>query len=89
MSAVREQAKATEEEIQSCIEHLVAAATAMLRERGAVLICDLETIKYQKEKELGPRKEELESLLSGIRGGSPAGGCSLGRGDQESREPPL
>ena len=39
----------------------------MLRNREVVLINDVETIKYHKEKELQLQKDELEFLLSGIR----------------------
>ena len=66
MSGVREQAKATEEEIHSTIEHLIVAVTRMLRDREAALLSDVETTKHQKEKELQLQKE-LEFLLSGIR----------------------
>ena len=67
MNGVREQAKMTEEEIHSTIERLIAAVTAMLRDREAALINDVETTKHQKEKELQLQKDELEFLLSGIR----------------------
>ena len=67
MVVVREQAKVTEEEIHSTIENLIAAVTGMLRDREAVLISDVETIKHQKEKELQLQKDDLEFLLSGIR----------------------
>jgi len=67
MSGVREQTKATEEEIHSTIEHLIATVTAMLRDREAALISDVETAKHQKEKELQLQKDDLEFLLSGIR----------------------
>ena len=67
MSGVREQAKATEEEIHSTIEHLIVAVTRMLRDREAALLSDVETTKHQKEKELQLQKDELASLLSGIR----------------------
>ena len=67
MNGVREQAKVTEEEIHSTIEHLIAAVTTMLRDREAALINDVETTKHQKEKELQLQKDELEFLLSGIR----------------------
>ena len=67
MVGVREQAKVTENEIHSAISSLIAAVTMMLRDREAVLISDVETTKYQKEKELQLQKDELEFLLSGIR----------------------
>ena len=67
MSGVREQAKVTENEIHSTINHLIFAVTGMLRDREAVLISDVEAIKHQKEKELQLQKDELEFLLSGIR----------------------
>jgi len=67
MGQVREQAKVTENEIQSTIEHLIVVVTGMLRDREVVLINDAETIKHQKEKELQLQKDELEFLLSGIR----------------------
>ena len=67
MSGVREQAKATEVEIQSTIERLISAAIGMLRDREVVLINDVETIKHQKEKELQLQKDEVEFLLAGIR----------------------
>jgi len=63
MSGVREQAKATEEEIHSTIEKLIS----LLRDREVALLSDVETTKHQKEKELHLQKEELEFLLSGIR----------------------
>ena len=63
MSGVREQAKATEEEIHSTIERLIS----LLRDREVVLINDVETIKHQKEKELQLQKDEVEFLLAGIR----------------------
>jgi len=63
MSGVREQAKATEEEIHSTIEMLIS----LLRDREVVLINDVETIKHQKEKELQLQKDDIEFLLSGIR----------------------
>jgi len=63
MSGVREQAKATEEEIHSTIEKLIS----LLRDREVVLINDVETIKHQKEKELQLQKDEVEFLLVGIR----------------------
>ena len=63
MSDVREQAKATENEIHSTIEKLIS----LLRDREVVLINDVETIKHQKEKELQLQKDEVEFLLSGIR----------------------
>ena len=62
MSGVREQAKATEEEIHSTIEMLIS----LLRDREVVLINDVETIKHQKEKELQLEKDELEFLLARI-----------------------
>jgi len=43
------------------------AVTAMLRDREAALLSDVEDIKHQKEKELQLQKDELEFLLSGIR----------------------
>ena len=67
MSGVREQAKATEVEIQSTIERLISAAIGMLRDREVVLINDVETIKHQKEKELQLQKDEVEFLLDGVR----------------------
>ena len=67
MSEVREQAKVTENEIHSTIEKLISAVTGMLRDREAVLISDVETVRHQKEKELQLQKDELEFLLSGIR----------------------
>ena len=67
MIGVREQAKVTEDEIHSTINHLIASVTGMLRNREAVLINDVETIKHHKEKELQLQKDELEFLLSGIR----------------------
>jgi len=67
MIGVREQAKVTEDEIHSTINHLIASVTGMLRDRETVLIGDVETIKYHKEKELQLQKDELEFLLSGIR----------------------
>ena len=63
MVTVRKQAKATEEEIHITIESLIS----LLREREAALINDVETAKYEKEKELQVQKDELEFLLSGIR----------------------
>jgi len=63
MNGVREQAKATEEEIHSTIERLIS----LLRDREVVLINDVETIKHQKEKELQLQKDEVEFLLAGIR----------------------
>ena len=67
MAGVREQAKKIEEDIHSTIEHLIVAVTAMLRDREAALLSDVEDIKHQKEKELQLQKDELEFLLSGIR----------------------
>ena len=66
MSDVREQAKATENEIHSTIERLISAAIGMLRDREVVLISDVETIKHEKEKELQLQKDEIEFLLAGI-----------------------
>ena len=63
MSGVRDQAKATEEEIHSTIERLIS----LLRDREVVLINDVETIKHQKEKELQLQMDEIEFLLAGIR----------------------
>ena len=63
MNGVREQAKATEDEIHSTIERLIS----LLRDREVVLINDVETIKHQKEKELQLQKDEVEFLLAGIR----------------------
>ena len=63
MSEVREQAKATEDEIHSTIERLIS----LLRDREVVLINDVETIKHQKEKKLQLQKDEVEFLLAGIR----------------------
>ena len=63
MSEVCEQAKVTENEIHSTIERLIS----LLRDREAVLISDVETVRHQKEKELQLQKDELEFLLSGIR----------------------
>ena len=45
----------------------ILSLTGMLRNREVVLINDVETIKYHKEKELQLQKDELEFLLSGIR----------------------
>ena len=67
MSEVREQAKVTENEIHSTIESLISTVIGMLRDREAVLINDVETVRHQKEKELQLQKDELEFLLSGIR----------------------
>ena len=53
--------------IHSDIEKLIPVVIAMLRDREAALISDVETIKHQKEKELQLQKDELEFLLSGIR----------------------
>ena len=63
MSGVREQAKATEDEIHFTIEKLIS----LLRNREIVLINDVETIKHQKEKELQLHKDVVEFLLAGIR----------------------
>jgi len=63
MSAVREVAKATEDEIHFTFESLIS----LLRDREAALISDVETVGHQKEKELQLQKDELEFLLSGIR----------------------
>jgi len=63
MSAVREQAKATEEVIPATIEMLIS----LLRDREVSLINDVETAKHQKEKELQLQKDDLEFLLSGVR----------------------
>ena len=63
MSEVREQAKVKENEIHSTIENLIFAVTGMLRDREAVLISDVETVRHQKEKELQLQKDELEFLL--------------------------
>jgi len=63
MSGVREQAKATEEQIHSTIENLIS----LLRDREAALINEVEKAKHHKEKELQLQKDELEFLLSGIR----------------------
>ena len=63
MNGVREQAKATEDEIHSTIKRLIS----LLRDREVVLINDVETIKHQKEKELQLQKDEIEFLLAGIR----------------------
>jgi len=67
MSGVREQAKATEDEIHSTINHLISTMTEMLRNREVALIKDVAIIKLQKEKELQLQKDELEFLLTGIR----------------------
>jgi len=67
MSCVLEQAKVTEDEIHSTINHLIASVTEMLRDREVELLSEVETIKHQKEKELQLQKDELEFLLSGIR----------------------
>jgi len=55
--------------IHSTIEHLIATVTAMLRDREAALVSDVEAITHQKEKELQLQlqKDDLEFLLSGIR----------------------
>ena len=63
MNGVRDQAKATEDEIHSTIERLIS----LLRDREAALISDVETVRHQKEKDLQLQKDELEFLLSGIR----------------------
>ena len=62
---VREQAKVTEGDIHSTINHLIS----LLRDREAALMSDVETARHQKEKELQLQKDELEFLLSGIRHG--------------------
>ena len=67
MNGVREQAKVTEEDIHSSIDLLIAAVTAMLRDREVALISHVETMKRQKEKELQLQKDELEFLMSEIR----------------------
>jgi len=67
MSEVRKQAKVTENEIHSTIEKLISTVTGMLRDREAVLISDVETVRHQKEKDLQLQKDELEFLLSGIQ----------------------
>jgi len=61
MVGVREQAKATEEEIHSTIEKLIS----LLRDQEFALLSDVETTRHRKEKEL--QKDELEFLLSGVR----------------------
>ena len=66
-TTMSEQAKVTENEIHSTIERLISTVTGMLRDREAVLISDVETVRHQKEKELQLQKDELEFLLSGIR----------------------
>ena len=66
MSGVREPAKVTKE-IHSTIDNVICMVTAMLRDREAALLSDVETTKHQKEKELQLQKDELEFLLSGIR----------------------
>ena len=63
MSGVREQAKATEDDINSTVKRLIS----LLRDREVVLISDVETIKHQKEKELQLQNDEVEFLLAGIR----------------------
>jgi len=63
MSEVREQAKVKENEIHSTIEKFISTVTGMLRDREAVLISDVETVRHQKEKELQLQKDELEFLL--------------------------
>ena len=67
MSDVREQSKSTEERIHLHIEQVITALVGMLRDREAVLVSDVETIRHQKEKELQLQKDELEFLLGGIR----------------------
>ena len=49
------------------LKRLISTVTGMLRDREAVLIGDVETVRHQKEKELQLQKDELEFLLSGIR----------------------
>jgi len=66
-TTMSEQAKVTENEIHPTIERLISTVTGMLRDREAVLISDMETVRHQKEKELQLQKDELEFLLSGIR----------------------
>jgi len=61
MSEVREQAKVTENEIHSTIEKLISAVTGMLRDREAVLISDVETVRHQKEKDFNCRRVSLSS----------------------------
>jgi len=63
MSEVREQAKVKENEIHFTIEKFISTVTGMLRDREAVLISDVETVRHQKEKELQLQKDELEFLL--------------------------
>ena len=75
MSGVREQAKATEEEIHFTIEKLIS----LLRDREVVLINDVETIKHQKEKELQLQKDEIPAGWD-----SPC--CVVQRGDDERRK---
>ena len=67
MVGVLEQAKVTEDEIHSTINRLIASVIGMLRDREAVLVSEVETIKHHQEKELQMQKDELEFLLSGIR----------------------
>jgi len=55
MSGVHEQPKVTENEIHSTIEKLIS----LLRDREVVLISDVETARYQKEKELQCRRMSL------------------------------
>jgi len=63
MSGVREQAKATEEEIHSTIEMLIS----LLRDREVVLINDVETIKHpRKRRNCSCRRMRLSSCWLGF-----------------------
>jgi len=66
---VATQAKQVEKEIHSACEKL----RAMVNEREAQLLREVETVRHEKEKELVSQKHHLEFLLVAIRGGASEG----------------
>ena len=60
---VNTQAKQVETEIHAACEKL----RELVNEREAQLLSEVETVRYEKEKELMNQKHHLEFLLVGIR----------------------
>ena len=75
---VNAQAKQVEREIHATCEKL----REMVNEREVQLLSEVETVRYEKEKELASQKHHLEFLLVGIRESTQFGEVLVSEGSE-------
>ena len=79
---VNTQSKQVEREIHAACEKL----REMVNEREAQLVSEVETVRHEKEKELGSQKHHLEFLLVGIRESTQFGDLLVKEGSVASQK---